>query len=464
MCCRDIFELRQGILFVIAAFFLGSCGKIIQPDLTRLYAMQEGSVEQPPVILIHGLMGGRLSDKQTGKEQWPGSFGKLLFSDYRDLALEIDPQTLEPLPAKYEVTGITDKAAGRDFYEAILSVLETAGGYQQTKIGTPAAPGEKRYYVFSYDWRQDNVKTVRLLDEFIESIRRDFVKPDLKVDIIAHSMGGMLTRYYLRYGTADELTDNEFPVTWYGVDRVRRAILLGTPNLGSAKAVNSMEKGLKIGIKTMRPEVVATFPSVYQLMTHPLAQTLVDDAGAVVDQDWFDAKFWADNQFSIWNPMVEKRVIDGFDNPAEGRAYLETLRRYFSKHVERARRFVWSLTVEIPEPMIRLIVFGGDCELTPAKILLEEDNGKMHQRLWPRDVKARRAGIDYDGLMLEPGDGVVTKASLLARQALDPTLKRHKYVFFPIDFAFFLCESHNALTGNINFQDNLLHALLSVDR
>ena len=32
-----------------------------------------------------------------------------------------------------------------------------------------------------------------------------------------------------------------------------------------------------------------------------------------------------------------------------------------------------------------------------------------------------------------------------------------------MDFAFFLCESHDHLTGNINFQDNLLHALLSAD-
>lgn len=459
-------ELHKCSWLLALVLLLVGCDKIIQPDLTRLYALQEGAVEQPPVILIHGLLGGRLSDMDTGKEEWPGGLGKLLFSSYTDLALGIDPQTLEPLPSGYEVTGITDKAAGRDFYQAIQDVLETAGGYQQTTVGTVVTPGEKRYYVFAYDWRQDNVKTVRLLDAFIENIRRDFGRPGLKVDIIAHSMGGMLTRYYLRYGTVDELTDNEFPVTWYGADRVRRAILLGTPNLGSARAINSIEMGVKIGLKTMPPEVVSTFPSAFQLMTHPLAQTLIDHAGEPLhqDQDWFDARFWEQNRFSIWDPTVEKRVIGGFDDPDEGRAYLETLRQYFGKHVERARRFVWSLTVETPKPTVRLIVFGGDCELTPSKILLEEENGSMRQRLEPKDVKNRQPGIDYERLMLEPGDGVVTKASLLARQALDPTVKRHKYVFFPIDFAFFLCVDHNSLTGNINFQDNLLHALLSVDR
>jgi len=32
------------------------------------------------------------------------------------------------------------------------------------------------------------------------------------------------------------------------------------------------------------------------------------------------------------------------------------------------------------------------------------------------------------------------------------------------DYPVFLCERHTRLTGNIDFQNNLLHALLSVDR
>lgn len=65
--------------------------------------------------------------------------------------------------------------------------------------------------------------------------------------------------------------------------------------------------------------------------------------------------------------------------------------------------------------------------------------------------------------MLEPGDGTVTKASLLARDNLDPGAPRHPHVDFPIAGAFFLCAEHGMLTGNLNFQDNLLHALLSRD-
>jgi hypothetical protein len=34
-------------------------------------------------------------------------------------------------------------------------------------------------------------------------------------------------------------------------------------------------------------------------------------------------------------------------------------------------------------------------------------------------------------------------------------------VFLPIAYWFFLCERHDQLTNNVNFQDNLLNVLLT---
>ena len=72
-----------------------ACSRQTQPDLEHLYETSQ-SVQQPPVILIHGIMGSRLADKGSGEEIWVGSIGRLAFSDFSELALAIDPETLEP--------------------------------------------------------------------------------------------------------------------------------------------------------------------------------------------------------------------------------------------------------------------------------------------------------------------------------------------------------------------------------
>jgi hypothetical protein len=57
--------------------------------------------------------------------------------------------------------------------------------------------------------------------------------------------------------------------------------------------------------------------------------------------------------------------------------------------------------------------------------------------------------------------GTETKPSLLARETLDPSAPQNEDSFIPIAYWFFLCERHDRLTGNINFQDNLLNVLLT---
>jgi hypothetical protein len=79
----------------------------------------------------------------------------------------------------------------------------------------------------------------------------------------------------------------------------------------------------------------------------------------------------------------------------------------------------------------------------------------------PEDIRHPVPGVRYDEIMLDPGDGKVTKPSLLARETLDRSAPQNEDSFIPITCWFFLCERHDRLTGNINFQDNLLNVLLT---
>lgn len=441
---------------------LSGCITQARPDLKRLYAHSQTSEDQPPVILIPGILGTRLAD-ENNNEIWVGSTAKLLTASYPELAL---PITDAPEDARYlnlHPTRITDKMAGRDFYASIENVLEQAGGYQRVQAGEPVAAGRRVYYEFAYDWRQDNVISARKLGQLIEQIRKDHANPTLKVDIIAHSMGGLIARYYLRYGDKDILSERDFTPSYAGETTVRRVALLGTPNLGSVGPLQAFISGKKLALGSLHAEVLATFPSVYQLFPHPVNNWIIGGDGKTLDRDLFDIDIWRRFQWSIFDPAVKARILANYTDAKQGEAYYQALEKDFEIKLERARTFVWSLSVSLKRSPWDIRVFGGDCTLTPARILVEEVKGDSVVRLWPNEILNRVPGVPYENLMLEPGDGAVTKASLLARESLNPAVRRHQYSYFPVSGEMFLCEQHDKLSSNITFQDNLLQYLLSWD-
>jgi len=453
-------------LLPILLLLLAACNTEIRPDLQRLYQLSDAA-KQPPVIIVPGILGSRLARSDSGEEVWPGSLWQLMFSDYDALRLHIESRHPAPEAGLQQVTDITDQVAGRDFYGSIINILRVAAGYVPGQPGQPARKGERRYYVFAYDWRQDNQVSAVKLGELIEQIRADYGNPELKVDIIAHSMGGLITRYYLRYGTLDVLNRNDFPVTLEGARKVRRVVLLGTPSMGSVNSVRSFIRGFDVGLTQVPTDILATFPSVYQLFPHALVDWIISENGTALKRDIYSRRIWERFQWSVFNPQVQqkirqRRMDDGADAAAAER-YLSQLQDFFATQLERARRFSWSLTVPMPEVPYEMVVFGGDCSLTPARIVVEKTASDFAVRLWPDEVKNRVPGVDYDRLMLEPGDSTVTKASLLGRVTLDPSLPRHEYSFFPARYPIFVCEDHEHLTQNLTFQDNLLHFLLSRD-
>lgn len=460
---KYVFLMALLAIVFIAGIFANK--EVFKPDLHRLYMESMMVEDQAPVIFIHGVLGSKLKDKKTGKELWPGGVSRLFFHDYADIAFDIDPKTLNPLPSKAFAYDISDGAAGKDFYGKIVRTLSENGGYKLSKVGEKVNPKQKNYYVFFYDWRQDNVKSAAQLADFIEQVRVDYDNPNLKVDIVAHSMGGLITRYYIRYGKQDVIGDNGFDqkLTMYGAERVRRVILLGTPNLGSVKTLNLFIQGVDIGVKQIGTETLASMPSLYQLFPHPLVDWIVKSDGQPLKRDLFDVNVWRRFQWSIFDPKVRKKLLATYEDKQQGEADLATFEQYFEKHLERARRFVWSLSIPLPENHPELLIFGGGCNLTSARVIVEEVNGESMVRMLPEEITQPVDGVDYDALLLEPGDGSVTKASLLGRNTLDPSIKRHEYIYVPIRQSFFLCEAHNSLTGNLNFQDNLLNTLLTQD-
>ncbi|MFY2762623.1 lipase/acyltransferase domain-containing protein [Arenimonas sp. MALMAid1274] len=445
------------LLMLSASLCLAACTTTPErPDLARLYEADVQNDRQPPVILIHGLMGSTLVEPESGKEFWPGSIGTLAFSEYRELArmkaAEADGGALVPGDLFYGV--------GRtDYYQALIDTLEGVGRFKRGTPGTPVqADDRRRYYVLLYDWRKENLEAVRQLHALIDQIRVDYRDPDLAVDILAHSNGGLIANYYLRYGPNDVLTSDEFIPWEQGAHRIRRMVLLGTPSLGAVTSLERLQQGFKIAWRTVPVEVLVTFATPFEALPHPDAQVVYSPEGQPIPFNIYDADAWRVRRWSVFSPDVEARVLAAAPDRATGELNMAQLQAYFVRHLARARQFQRALSAPMPANGVEVAVFGGDCTLTPARAVLDRDAGGERLVIRPDQVKARVEGVDYERLLLQPGDGLVTRDAQLGRGL--PPIGGRAGNTHPVSQSFFLCERHDQLSVNPYFQNNLLYFLL----
>lgn len=434
---------------ILLALLLAGCASRQGPDLETLYARAASNPTQPPVIVIPGLMGSRLVDRQTGEERWPGSLSTMAFSDYARLArIGPDWDAEDGI-----VAGPLIREFGRyDIYGQLLGTLEGAGRFTEGTPGEAVSDDRRRrYYTLAYDWRQPNILAVRQLHALIDQIREDFNDPELRVDIIAHSNGGLIANYYLRYGPNDVL-EAIAPQPWTeGGKRVRRVAMLGTPNLGSVASLRRLQQGFRFGLRTVPIEALASFSTVFETLPHPHTQVVYDREGRALPIDLYDPTIWRDNRWSVFSPEVEARVREAWGNGAEGRLVLSVLQANFERNLRRARRFNEALAQPFPTKGLRMAAFGGDCELTLSGAVLETVGDRAVLAFEPGEVNAPIDGVDYEGLMRAAGDGLVTRESQDAGA----------HGFVPLRQTFFLCENHGRLLANRYFQNNLLNFLLS---
>jgi pimeloyl-ACP methyl ester carboxylesterase len=452
-------------LLWLALVLLASACSPTRPDLTRLYQNADDDPAQPPVIIIHGLAGSTLVDAKTGKQFWPGSLGTLAFSNFRDLRRmsteDREGEGLVPGDLMVDVAGV-------DFYGELLHTLEQVGRFERGTPGQPVGNGRRRYYVLLYDWRKDNIVAVRKLHALIEQIRKDYGDPKLRVDIIAHSNGGTITNWYLRYGPNDVPPAGPMPTWNEGDRRIRRVVMLGTPVLGAVTSLERLVYGLRVGFGTVPVEVMSTFSTPYQALPHPKSAPILDTQGRPVPIDIYDPAQWRERQWGVYAPEVVARVRDAAGGNGEGERAVAQMESDFDANLVRAARLQWALSEPPPPLDVEIATFGGDCEPTPGHAILLDpaDGGRLVFRPGQAaTARGKAAGEhsrrDFESLMLEPGDGLVTRSSQTARRPPEMAPGTEGFHMLPIRGSFFLCESHGRLTHNLFFQDNLLYFLLS---
>mgnify|MGYP001224360211 CR=1 FL=1 len=197
---------------------------------TNLLAQIEQKKGKNPIIVIPGIMGSKLVNQKTSEVAWV----RLSEAKSDDLSLPISPN-LAANQDDLVATDIVDKVRISRFlpsisvYSELIDYLEKKAGYRRGNWEIPLSNDDQdTFYIFAYDWRRDNVESAHLLIQKLERLKAKLKKPDIKFDVLAHSMGGLITRYAAMYGTAD-LHEKPNP-TWAGAKHFEKIFMLGTPN------------------------------------------------------------------------------------------------------------------------------------------------------------------------------------------------------------------------------------------
>lgn len=409
-----------------------------------------------PVVLIHGAYGARLREKNSGHEIWPGPPTNFVYSRFTSLAFDIDTESFRPLADGVEAYALVDGYGGVHSIRPIEEFLEDSAGYLAGAPGESYAPHDRRYYTFIYDWRRDLVELAADLDRFIDQIRRDYDEPDLKVDIVAYSSGGLMVRYFLLYGSQDVLDSDTFRPNYQGATKTRRVVLVGVPNMGSATALHMFVNGRRFGGAVIKSDVFATMPAAYQVLPHPDREWVVTLDGKTKNRNLYSAQTWREFKWSIFDPKLRKRIKRRLDTDIDSERYMRHFEQYFAYNLKRAQRFHQAISVGGERSPVDYVIFGGDCKPTSARYLLQSVRGRVKMRRAPSEINHRVPLVDYAALLFEPGDGRVTQSSLLAVQP-------QRSAIVPATRSTLACVKHKHLTTSPAFRRQLENTLFSQD-
>jgi pimeloyl-ACP methyl ester carboxylesterase len=199
----------------------------------------------PPIVIVPGLMGTRLVDPGTRRKIWdplpsrgrPFAAGVVRLADPTPLAP--DP-TIDNIPLLYPRVTAAEAARARtipgfgniiyEFYGRLALDL-TAPAFRVA--ARAALGGVPAVYIAGYDWRKSNAISALRLRRIVERALTE-TRAERAV-LVAHSMGGLVSRWFCRFGTV---------LGRPARDVVAALVLLGSPTHGAPQSYRQLKVGL----------------------------------------------------------------------------------------------------------------------------------------------------------------------------------------------------------------------------
>jgi pimeloyl-ACP methyl ester carboxylesterase len=203
-----------------------------------------------PLIIVPGIMSSQLLDSNLGADNliWPSltKIGLSPSDDFLD-SLKMNKDGESANPGIY-VGDVMRKINSTDYYQGLITSLTSSGYIEGIDL-----------FVYPYDWRADLDVTVSKLNEKINQVK--IQTGSLKVDLLAHSMGGLLVKKFLiayNSGSVDNFVD------------------ISTPHIGSPSSFKILSYGDDLGVRFFLgffglnsnriKSISQNMPAVYELL------------------------------------------------------------------------------------------------------------------------------------------------------------------------------------------------------
>jgi pimeloyl-ACP methyl ester carboxylesterase len=365
-----------------------------------------------PVVVIPGIEGSKLCD----------SFGNVLWGDRSSYTAErINALRLPPDPTTrdkgihscglIQSLSIIPLLWDSNVYSGLLNTLKQIG-YQDRDI-----------IQFDYDWRLSNFENAKRLQEKIDGLSLD---PHAHVDILAHSMGGLIARIYLQ--------------NMNGFSHVDNLILMGTPSFGSARVFQNLRDGFDHwpnawsgGLDEIQ-RTILSFPSTYELLP-----TYTDCCGFSKGGDRVNVQY-----VDILEPNVWKRFSW---LPADFKAgpRFDAMSAYLLGAKQLKSLMQSPITMD-PEVTARIHFIGNGFLNTWSRVFFDDQTGAI------------------SGSLLRPGDGTVLLFSATNGNPsqVQVSRKEHELVFVgdepELVIKAVLVDKKNWTSGSVEFAQTLIDA------
>lgn len=296
--------------------------------------------ERTPVILLPGITGSQLRERDGGRVVWGNARN---FFWPRDggysvvVPVTAGPDRVDPIESfapvlQFKLLGIFRI----EFYGAMVRLME-ANGYRVGDLDDPQ-PGDS-FFILDYDWRFGNVHAAAELERALERLRQARGEEVLTVHFIGQSNAGRIVRYFLKYGGAS-LDDAEsgaaVPPARIRADKV---ILIGTDNGGALGTLDTLHNGrsyLPLLGRKFHPETMFSFESLFETLPLYRDDLFFDEEGRPLAVSLHDAESWQRYGWSVFAAKTARRI------DRSGRADLFGVEadrvRYLQGALDRSRR------------------------------------------------------------------------------------------------------------------------------